>query len=216
MAQRSSSFMLFCVLTASLTGCATARGPLRVEDDVTMWPWSRVAELQSGAQITVATPSTPERVRVFVSADVTGVTVLNLDVPSLTPAAIAVLRDTATHHPEHFAAIKAGASFEQDRVRLGRDGLFVAGRRIADYAQVVETLPRETIREIRGPVVARGSVAGMILGGWLGFCVGVVPGLGGAKAGVGGASLVGGVGLGGWLGNRWSSHTVEDVVYRAP
>jgi hypothetical protein len=101
-------------------------------------------------------------------------------------------------------------------VRLGRDGVFVPGRRIADYAQVVETLRREEVREIRGAVVARGSTIGTMLGGWLGFCVGVVPGLGGAKAEVAGASLVGGVGLGGWLGNHWSSHTVEDVVYRAP
>ena len=216
MAQNSASLMVVGVLTASLTGCATAHGPLLVDDDVTMSTWSRVAELQSGAQITVATSSTPERVRVFVTADAAGVTVLNVDVPSLPPAAIAALRDMTTHHPEHFAANKAGGSFEQDRVRLGRDGLFVAGRRIAGYAQVIETLPRETIREIRGPVVARGSVAGTILGGWLGFCVGVVPGLGSAKTGVAGATLVGGVGLGGWLGNRWSNHTVEDVVYRAP
>ena len=208
--------MVVGVLTASLTGCATARGPLIVDDDASAWPWSRVAELRSGAQITVVTPSTPERVRVFVSADATEVTVLNVDVLALPPAAIAALRNMATRHPEYFAAIKAGGSFERDRVRLGRDGLFVAGRRIADYAQVVETLPREVIREIRGPVVARGSVAGTILGGWLGFCVGVVPGLGGAKAGVAGLSLVGGVSLGGWLGNRLSSHTVEDVVYRAP
>jgi hypothetical protein len=95
-------------------------------------------------------------------------------------------------------------------------GLFVADRRVAAFAEVVETLPRETVREIRGPVVARGSVPGTIIGGRLGFSVGVLPALGGANAGVARVFLAGTVTLGGWLGHRWSTHTVEDVVYRSP
>ena len=105
--------------------------------------------------------------------------------------------------------MQVGNSFEQDRVRLGRDGLPVGDRKIADYAQVVETIPPELVEEIRGPVVARGSVVGTIIGGWLGFCVGVVPGLGGVDAGLARASLAGAVTVGGWLGHRWSNHSVE-------
>jgi len=112
--------------------------------------------------------------------------------------------------------MQAGGSFEQDHVRLGRDGLFVAGHAVATFAEVVQTFPRQAVREIRGPVVARGSVLGTIIGGWLGFSLGVVPGLGGAKVGWAWASLAGAVTVGGWLGNRWSSHTVDGVVYRAP
>jgi hypothetical protein len=156
------------------------------------------------------------RTRIFVSADASGVTVLNLEAPSLSPAARHALRDLATRHPEYFAFMQASRSAEQDHVRLSRDGLFVADRKVAEFAEVVEAFPRQAVREIRGPVVARGSVLGTLIGGWLGFSIGVVPGLGGAKAGVAWASLAGAVTLGGCLGNHWSSHTVDGVVYRAP
>jgi hypothetical protein len=210
--------VLGSVLTAFLTGCATAGGPRRVDDRVmpATWPWSRVGELEPGAQIAVATTSAPLRARIFVSADASEVTVLSLEVPSLPPAAIHALRDMATRHTKYFAAMQGGGSFEQGRVRLGRDGLFVADRRIAAFAQVVETLPRAAVREIRGPVVARGSVLGAIIGGWLGFSAGVVPALGGADAGVALTYLAGTTTLGSWLGQRWSNHTVEGLVYRAP
>lgn len=131
--RRCAVLVLGSVLTAFLTGCATARGPRRVDDRVmpATWPWSRVGELRPGAQIAVATTSAPLRARIFVSADASEVTVLSLEVPSLTPAAIHALRDMATRHPKYFAAIQVSGSFEQGRVRLGRDGLFVADRRIA-------------------------------------------------------------------------------------
>jgi hypothetical protein len=203
------------VLTLVLTGCATARGPLRVDDGVMpgTWPWSRVDELRPGAEISVSTARGPMRTRIFVSADDSSVTVLSLEAPSLPSAAIDTLRNMAARHPEYFAAMQTKRSFEQDGVRLGQDGLSVAGRTVAAFTDVVETLPREAVLEIRGPVVARGSVAGTIVGGWLGFCVGVVPALGGADSGV--ALLAGAVTVGGWLGHRWSNHTEEGVVYRS-
>src|SRR5262245_30977203 len=199
-----------------LTGCATAHGPRQLDDYVSSSMWSRVGELRPGSEIAVATTNTPLRVGIFVSANASGVTVLSLEAQSLTPTAIDVLREMATRHAEYFAAIPGGSSFEQDRVRLGRDGLFVADRRIAAFADIVETLPREAVREIRGPVVARGSAPGRILGAFLGFCVGVVPGLGGAKPGVAWAFVVTSTSVGGWLGHRWSNHTEDGVVYRAP
>ena len=215
MPHRASGVVVAVALTASLTSCATAHGPRRLDDPAT-WSWSRVAELRPGAEIAVATMSAPSRARTFVSANASEVTVLSLDDPSLPRAVIHTLRDMASRHPEYFGSTQAGSSFEQDRVRLGRDGLFVDDRLIATFAQVVETLPRDAVREIRGPVVARGSVIGTVVGGWLGFCVGVVPGLGGANEGAAWAFLAGSSTLGGWLGHRWSNHTVEDVVYRAP
>jgi hypothetical protein len=74
---------------------------------------------------------------------------------------------------------------------------------------------QSAVCEIRGPVVARGSVLGAIIGGWLGFSAGV-PALGGPDQGAATAFLAGTTTLGTWLGHRWSSHTVEGVVYRAP
>ena len=210
--------LLGCVLTPFLAGCATAHGPRRM-DDPSMpptWPWSRVGELRPGAQIRVATSSAPLRDRIFVSVDNARVTIVAVDSLLMPPAAIQALREMATRHPEYFSAMHDASSFEQDGVRLGRDGLFVADRRIAAFTDVVETLPREAVREIRGLVVARGSVPGTIVGGWLGFSVGALPALGGVEAGVARTFLLGAVITGGWLGHRWSSHTEQGVVYRAP
>src|SRR5262245_59158889 len=130
-------FILSCVATAFLTGCATAHGPRRVDDRVMSptWPWSRVGELRPGVWIAVSTTSSPLRARIFVSANASEVTVLNLEVPSLAPAAIHALRAMATRHPEYFARMQASSSFEQDHVRFGRDGLFVADRRVAEFAE---------------------------------------------------------------------------------
>ena len=119
------------------------------------------------------------------AADQSGLIVLNLTDPTLQGTSTRVLRDMAANHPEYFAAVQRAGTFRQDNVRIGRDGLFVADRKIADLDRVVETIARNDVSEIRGPVVARGSVVGTVLGGWLGFAVGVVPGLGGAPEGVG-------------------------------
>jgi len=219
MAQISQScavLVFSSVLASCLTGCASAHGPRQVDDGATTAMWSRVGELRPGAHIAVATTSAPSRPRVFVSVDASQVTVVSLEGPSLPPAAIDALRDMATRHPEYFTAMQGLNSFEQGGVRLGQEGLFVDGRRIAALDQVVETLPRASVREIRGPVVARGSVLGTIAGAWLGFSEGVVPGLGGVDPGAAWAFLAGSVTLGGWLGHHWTQHTEDDVVYRAP
>jgi hypothetical protein len=94
--------------------------------------------------------------------------------------------------------------------------VFVAGRKVADLAQVLETIGRNDVIEVSGPVVARGSVLGALLGSYVGFAAGVVPGLGGAERIVAWSALVGSVALGGFLGSRWSSHETEGIIYRAP
>jgi hypothetical protein len=158
----------------------------------------------------------PPRSAYFVSADTAGVTVLTVLLPTVPSAAARVLRNMATQHPEYFSATRKGETFAQQDVRVGRDGIFVANRKVADLEQVVETISRTLIEEIRGPVVARGSVPGAILGGWLGFAVGVIPGLGGASTAAAWAAVITSVYVGAYLGWRWSSHQTEDVVYRAP
>ena len=87
---------------------------------------------------------------------------------------------------------------------------------VADLGQIVETIARSDVTEIRGPVVARGSVLGAVLGGWLGFAVGVVPGLGGASTGAAWSLLIGSMTGGAFLGFHWSSRETEGVIYRVP
>jgi hypothetical protein len=59
-----------------------------------------------------------------------------------------VLRDMAAHHPEYFAAVEKSGAFVQDNVRIGRDGFFVADRKVADLEQVVETITPNDVREV--------------------------------------------------------------------
>ena len=113
------------------------------------------------------------------------------------------------------AARWSGAALQRENVRIGRDGLFIDDRFIPPLERIVETVARDAVQEVQGPVVARGSVAGVMLGGWLGFSVGVVPGLGGAPAGAAAPALVASTVVGGLLGSRWSSHTSQGLVYRA-
>ena len=153
--------------------------------------------------------------RQVVLADESALVVLNLTGRMLPANAGRVLRNMAGQHPAYFTAMQDGRAFAEDDVRVGRDGLFVANRRIADLEQVVERFARNDISEIRGPVVARGSVSGAVLGGWLGFAAGAVPGLGGAPEAAAWILMIGSVALGSWLGFQWSSHEKDGVVYRA-
>ena len=213
--------IIACLIASPLTGCAMSRGPRQIDATLNGGTppesnWSRVGQLAPAAEIVIATKGSQPGSRHFVAADQSGLIVLNLTDPTLQGTSTRVLRDMAANHPEYFAAVQRAGTFRQDSVRIGRDGLFVADRRIADLDRVVETIARNDVSEIRGPVVARGSVVGTVLGGWLGFAVGVVPGLGGAPEGVAWLLLISSTAFGGFLGFHWSSHETEGIVYRAP
>ena len=209
--------LLTMVLVASLsTGCATVHGPRDIDEvppgAPTLYDWSRARELESSAEIILTTKLASDSTRVFVTADDSRIVVLNLGSAALTPSSRRALRAMAVQHPEAFS--QAAGSLVQNDVRIERDGVFVADRKVAEFQDIVETIARDDVVAIDGPVVARGSVAGATLGGWLGFAVGVVPGLGG----VGAAAwpiAIGSVALGAYLGHRWSSHTTDGMIYRA-
>jgi hypothetical protein len=208
------------LLVASLSaGCATIHGP-RAIDEVppvgqTLYDWIRVRELEPSAEISVSTTRSRASTRFFVTADDTRLIALNLNSPTLTTASIRVLRAMAAQRPDAFATLQATGALIQDDVRIGRDGVFVGGRPVAGFEEIVQTTARDDVLAIDGPVVARGSVAGATLGGWLGFAVGVVPALGGAAAAAAWPILAGAVVLGAYLGHRWSSHATDGIVYKA-
>jgi hypothetical protein len=209
------------LVASPLAGCATTRGPHQISDTPDSGTpsesdWSRVGEVAPAAELEVTIRGSQPGVRFFVRADQSGLTVLNLTGPALTAATTRVLRDMAFRHPELFAAMQQGQALAEDNVRVGRDGVFVADRKIADLGQVVETIARNDVIEITGPVVARGSVVGAVLGGWVGFAVGVVPGLGGVSPFLAWSLLIGSVVVGGSLGSHWTSHETEGVIYHAP
>ena len=209
-----------CVIFALASGCATARGPIQLGSSLagpsSETEWSRVRQLAPAAEVVVTLEGSQARSRLFVAADESSLSVLNLGVAALPSEAARSLRDIAVHDAERLVTLQKGGAFERGRVRIGRDGLFVDQRRIAAFDEVVETIARDTVTQIDGPVVERGSPGGIILGAWLGFAVGVVPALGGASEGVAWLLLAGSVAAGGYLGHHWSRHTTDGLVYRAP
>jgi hypothetical protein len=216
-----SALVVASIIASPVAGCATAQGPRQIDDAVAysgspVLTWSRVGEIAAGAEIMVTTKNGQSGRRYFVMADRARLMVLNLTNPTLTTTSIRVLREMAAQHPENFVALDRTGTLAQDNVRVGRNGLFVADRKVADLVQVVETIAPNDVSEIWGPVVARGSVLGTVLGGWLGFAVGVVPGLGGASDEVAWLVLIGSIAAGSYLGFRWSSHETDGIVYKAP
>jgi hypothetical protein len=175
-----------------------------------------VGEVAPGAEIIVTTKGAQPGRRYFVMADESRLIALNLADPTLPARSARILRDMAANHPEYFAAVGRTGMFAQGDVRIGRDGVFVANRKVAELDQVVETISQNSISEIWGPVVARGSVLGTVLGGWVGFAIGVVPSLGGASDEVAWLVLMGSIAAGAYLGFQWSSHETEGLVYKAP
>jgi hypothetical protein len=208
-----------CLIVAISGGCATARGPAQLGSSLagasSETDWSRVRQLAPASEIFVTRQGSQPRSRHFVAADESSMIALNLEVAALPAEAARTLRDMAAHNPERLVALQKGGAHEQGRIRIGRDGLFVDERRIAAFDEVLETIPRSSVSQIEGPVVVRGSVAGSVIGAWLGFSVGVVPALGGASEGVAWLLLAGSVAAGGFLGHHWSRHTTDGLVYRA-
>ena len=157
-----SIVILVCLVVSPLGGCATIAGPRQIsakpgsgtppESD-----WSRVGKLAPAREVVVTIRGAQPRNRYFVLTDQSGVTVLNLTGPTLPGAATRVLRDMAARHPESLAAIQQSGASRQDNVSVGRDGVFVANRKVAELGEVVQAIARSDVIEIRGPVVARGS-----------------------------------------------------------
>jgi hypothetical protein len=177
--------------------------------------WSRVRKLAAGTEAVVTVKGSQPGQRYFVRADESDLTVLNLTDPTLPRAAMRVLPDMASNHPEYFTAQKG--AFVDKEVRVGPDGVFVADRKVADLGQIVERIARNDVAEIRGPVRVRGSVHGAILGSLLlGSSFGLAFGTSASSAALGWSLLTGLTVVGGFLGYRVSSHKAEGVIYRAP
>jgi hypothetical protein len=202
------------LVTSTIVGCATTRGPRHVREvrgnEPPEFNWSRVGELAPATEVLIAVRDSSPITRRIVLADRSSLTVLNLDVPSLPAAASRALLRLVSRRPDLVAGLQHGGMLQEDTVRLGRDGVFVADRRVAELAQVVEIIARDDVTEITGPVAARGSVVGTLIGGYLGFSVGAAAAVGGASAGVASSLLAGAIAVGGYLGFRWSSHETEE------
>ena len=195
--------------------------------------WTAVRTLAAGTEVVVTVKGFQAGSRYFALADESELTVLDLTDPMLPGAARRVLLDMVARHPEYFAGSPMRGTFESDDVRVGPDGVFVAGQRVGDLDHLVETVTRTDVSEIKRAVpVPRRSVARGVVWGLGGYFVGAMAGgavggtiacsVGRCENGLLGAFVgvvVGGVGgaiVGYSWGARASPSKPEEMIYRVP
>ena len=187
--------------------------------------WASVRRLAPGTEVIVTVRGSQSGKRHVVSASDSVLTVLNLTDPSLPDAATRALLSMAANHSEHFAGVKTGGHFLFDKsVRMASDGVFVADQKVADLGQVVETIARTDVVEIRSSgrtlsPVQKGALIGAIAGVATGltFASLLCDGSHCYTSGyVWAAALFGGsgAGIGALIGA--ARHKAQNVIYRAP
>jgi hypothetical protein len=189
--------------------------------------WSRLRKLAPGTQVIVTIEGASPGSRYVVSADDSGLTVLNLTDPTLPAAAARALREIASQHREYIEDAMKGGTFLMDNVRLASGGVYLADRKVADLQQVVEINERTkvnaitTLRKGRGVWGHLGPLGGYFVGamsgGYIaGYACQAVAGRDRCDTG---AFLTGGV-LGGIAGLGYgfqaARRETEEVIYRAP
>jgi hypothetical protein len=125
--------------------------------------WARVRRVTSGTEVVVAvgTPGTIDATdlilrRYFLSADDSGITLLNLTRPALPATVARSLREIAARHPGFLEGAARGGVYVIGSVRLTSAGVFMADRQIADLGDVVETRTRKEVVAIQTRQRGRG------------------------------------------------------------
>ena len=190
---------------------AAMREALRARSD-----WSRVRKLAPGTEVVVTVRGSKPGKRSLVLADESDLTVLNLTVPTLPRAATRLLQNIASSHdPDVFVGTATSGRFVDQDVRVAPDGVFVAGRKVADLGQVVEHIARNNVAEIRKP---RRFPWHTLIGASVGFLVGVMMDRAADCKGISDCPnlAVDGIVFGGALGEMNDRRAASRVIYRAP
>ena len=133
--------------------------------------WSRVARLRPGAMIHLTTTGSPQVRRHVVRADDVTLTVLDVAHPALTDGVGKRLLEIAVEHPSALMQARQIAMFVWGDLRIGPDGLFVAGRKILNLDEILVTVPLSDVLQVSRPE-RRGSRWGALAGGIAGAIIG--------------------------------------------
>lgn len=211
-------------LSAALAAILIASTPLAAQEHET--DWLRVFELRPGQVIALTIRSAEPGDRLFLAADRSRITVLNLTDPGLPRRVTDTLQQFASAHPEYFEHALSGEAIVAGNVRISSIGVFLGAGKVADLARIVEVIPRPQVGEIRTSRKGRGFWGH--LGGIGGYLAGAMGG--GMMAGLAchasagsarcdsGAFMIGMVagGAGGGLyGFAAANREVEEVIYRS-
>jgi hypothetical protein len=181
--------------------------------------WSRVRKLAPGTELIVVISGEKRAHRYLVAADEAELTVLNVGDPTLPVAARDALRDAASTHPQYFLAARKGGQFVVAKnVTISAEGVFVADRKVAELARVVERYGRDDIAAIATAATESNAVGCALAGYYGGGLIGGIPGalVGGAVGRDTGPVLLGMVA--GWSVGavhvfRTCRHRPEKMIY---
>jgi len=104
--------------------------------------WRKVWQLPAGTTITVTAAGTSPQSCYVLLADDTTLRVLSISDLRLALETVKLLRRTAAEHPASFIAGPGTALELGGQVVLRSSGLSVAGKKVADYDRVVQTVAR--------------------------------------------------------------------------
>jgi hypothetical protein len=213
-------------IARAITREAVRLGTVQQVGKATDSDWARVRKLTPGTAITVTIRGSQGAKRYFVSADYSGVTVLNITDPTVPAVVKRVLLDTASNHFEYFAGAQNGGRFLLDKdVGLASDGVFVGSQKVADLGQVLEKAVRTDIVEVRSesarrhPAAGKGALIGAIGGAAIPIAIGSTCGSGCIGYTALYAALFGGLGagIGAGIGLGIDKSSPETgVIYLAP
>lgn len=172
--RRSSSLLLVsCLAVLPLAGCALSGGPhiFRVESHPQ--DWSSVATIAPGNTIKVTLERGQPLTRNFVVADESELIALNVIGSPLPRPVTRRLRTLASDQPNELLRASHGQTVTEGRVRIGPDGVFLDGEKIAALNQVLEQLPRNRVAEVSRihRATGRGFLWGTLIGGGVGLAV---------------------------------------------
>ena len=107
--------------------------------------WKRARRLEPGTRVTVTIAGGAPVERYFVLVDSVELVVLNLGAPDLPKRQ---LLNMAIDNPAWMAATSR-TTYKDNNIRVGPDGVFVKGQKVADLSAVVERHPLATVTSLR-------------------------------------------------------------------
>jgi hypothetical protein len=135
--------------------------------------WDSVTTLRGGTEVLLRTNSGIEGQRMFVFADGAGLFVLNLSHPALTRSARKGLRDIGVDQPVALLAARQHTIVRDRTISVGAGVISESGRVLVPLGEVLQTIPRSAVREIRLER-KRGSKVGAAVGATAGIVAGLL------------------------------------------
>jgi len=129
----------------ALAASLTAPSASFAAPQATSSQWSKFRSSKPGAEVTLRVSGKESTRRYFIAADDEAIALLNLSDPALPPGVGRLLRRSVAEHPDHFP-VPDGKTFQlDDKVTLDTFGLFVGGRKIANYDALVQRIARADV-----------------------------------------------------------------------